>query len=171
MKRDGWSLSIYIPRTCDILKGTENSVADALTRDLDKTLDKKTDDEINDDNEENETNFISALFVEDDSECLINEQSLNSESEKILSGRKKITPEIVKVNDFYCHDDKGNLRPFIPVSIRKKIFNDYHLLSHPGAKSSINYLRKKYFWPGMRRDISNWTKTCISCQKSKIMRH
>ena len=23
----------------------------------------------------------------------------------------------------------------------------------------------------MRRDISNWTKTCISCQKSKIIRH
>ena len=89
-------------------------------------------DEINDDNEENETNFISALFVEDDSECLINEQSLDSELEKILSGRKKITPEIVKVNDLYCHDDKGNLGPFIPVSMRKKIFNDYHLLSHPG---------------------------------------
>ena len=146
-------------------------MANALTRDLDNTLDKKTDEEINDDNEENETNFISALFVEDDSECLINEQSLDSELEKILSGRKKITPEIVKVNDLCCHDDTGNLRPFIPVSMRKKIFNDYHLLSHPGAKSSINYLRKKYFSPGMRRDISNWTKTCISCQKSKIIRH
>ena len=119
------------------------------------TLDKKTDDEINDDNEEKERNFISALFVEDDSECLINEQSLDSELEKILSGRKKITPEIVKVNDLYCHDDKGNLRPFIPVSMQKKIFNDYHLLSHPGAKSSINYLRKKYF--------------CLECVETSII--
>ena len=71
------------------IKGTENSVADALTRDLDNALDKKTSDEINDDNDENETNFISALFVEDDSECLINEQSLDSELETILSGREK----------------------------------------------------------------------------------
>ena len=61
------------------IKGTDNSVADALTRDLDKTLDKKTDDEINGDNEENETNFISALFVKDDSKSLINEQRRDSE--------------------------------------------------------------------------------------------
>ena len=171
-REERWMEFIHL-YTSDLrhIKGTENNVADALTRDLDNALDKNTGDEINDDNDENETNFISALFVEDDSECLINEQSLDSELETILSGRKKITPEIVKVNDLYCHDDKGNLRPFIPVSMRKKIFNDYHLLSHPGAKSSINYLRKKYFWLGMRKDISNWTKTCISCQKSKIIRH
>ena len=44
------------------IKGTENSVAGALTRDLDDTLDKKTDDEINDDNEENEIIWGKSLY-------------------------------------------------------------------------------------------------------------
>ena len=41
------------------------------------------------------------------------------------------------------------------------------LAAHLGAERMLQQLRQHYYWPGMRRDIFNWTVQCSECQKSK----
>lgn len=63
------------------------------------------------------------------------------------------------------------LRPFIPVSLRKRIFHLLHDPAHPGAKVSCRVITKSYVWPGINKDIKDWCKECLSCQKAKVTRH
>ena len=38
---------------------------------------------------------------------------------------------------------------------------------HRGRDSTLSCLRRKYFWPGIVRDVRNWVKKCIACVKRK----
>ena len=38
---------------------------------------------------------------------------------------------------------------------------------HRGRDSTLSCLRRKYFWPGMVRDVRRWVKKCIACVKRK----
>jgi len=73
--------------------------------------------------------------------------------------------------DLWCETSSGKLRPFIPLEYRRPIFNSIHNLSHPGIATSINLLQQRFCWPSLKRDVSLWAKTCISCQQSKVCRH
>lgn len=71
----------------------------------------------------------------------------------------------------YCETSTRNIRPYIPVQFRKDIFDNFHNLAHPGVRATRALISKKVFWPGMNKDIGRWVKTCINCQKSKVIRH
>ena len=62
-------------------------------------------------------------------------------------------------------------RPFVPALSRRSIFEYFHNLSHPGCKTTLKLVKSRYFWPNMDRQIRDWTKSCESCQQSKIGRH
>ena len=47
----------------------------------------------------------------------------------------------------------------------------FHTPAHPGAKVTDRVIRKRYVWPGMHRDITNWCKACQDCQQYKVTRH
>lgn len=65
----------------------------------------------------------------------------------------------------------GNIRPYIPFSLRRKVFDSVHGLSHPSAKSTKKLLLQKFVWPNMNKDSKDWCRCCDSCQRSKITRH
>ena len=44
-------------------------------------------------------------------------------------------------------------------------------MSHPGIKSTRKLIGSRFVWPNMHKDIQEWTKTCISCQKAKVHQH
>ena len=73
--------------------------------------------------------------------------------------------------ELICSCFNGNNRPIIPRTLRRRIFNQVHGLSHPGQKATLRLLRTRYYWPSMTADIRQWTKTCSQCQRSKIHRH
>jgi len=53
---------------------------------------------------------------------------------------------------------------------RKLIINDYHNLptgGHAGTTRTFKNIRKKYFWPGMAKDINNFIQKCDACQRYK----
>jgi len=77
-------------------------------------------------------------------------------------------PEQAKV---YCEMSTDAIRPYLPKSLRERVFGLFHSVSHPGAKSSVRLVRQRYVWPHMHRDIARWCKNCLDCQKSKITRH
>ena len=52
----------------------------------------------------------------------------------------------------------------------QKILHEAHsgcLSVHPGSTKMYNDLKKLYWWPGMKRDISEFVTKCLICQQVK----
>jgi transposase InsO family protein len=62
------------------------------------------------------------------------------------------------------------LVPVIPSSLYKKvaqIFHDHPISGHLGVDRTHKRLKSHAFWPGMRKYVQNYIKTCDICQKCK----
>ena len=70
-----------------------------------------------------------------------------------------------------CDISTGSPRPFVPKSFRRNIFEMIHSLSHPSIRATVQLVTEKFVWHAMKKDITAWTRTCVSCQRSKIHRH
>lgn len=46
-----------------------------------------------------------------------------------------------------------------------------HRLSHPGSHATYEAIRKRFVWPNIKKDVINWVKLCLPCQRAKIQRH
>lgn len=44
----------------------------------------------------------------------------------------------------WCDISAGNLQPFIPKTLRRKLFDTLHSISHPGIKATCRLISKKY---------------------------
>ena len=62
-------------------------------------------------------------------------------------------------------------RPYIPHQFRHTVFDSLHSLSHPSIRATQHLITSRYIWPNINKDVRNWTRSCIQCQKSKIHRH
>lgn len=56
----------------------------------------------------------------------------------------------------YCDLTGETLRPFIPLVLRKKVFDMFHQPAHGAAKVTDQTIRKRYVWPNMHRDVKSW---------------
>ena len=135
------------------VEGSENIVADTLSR-LEKiTVPSPTD--------------FAAIADEQkqDSElqCLLRSSSTHNLNLQPM----RLSPEA----SLYCDIQGSCVRPYVPASFRRAIFNQLHGLSHPGIKASRKLIQQRFVWPEMLKDIANWTRSCLQCQKSKIHRH
>ncbi|BHF62295.1 hypothetical protein SprV_0200527700 [Sparganum proliferum] len=70
-----------------------------------------------------------------------------------------------------CDISTPSHRPFVPPSLRRKVFSSLHNLSHPGSRATDKLVSDRFVWPGMHKDLKAWTRACIACQRSKIQRH
>ena len=55
----------------------------------------------------------------------------------------------------------------VPVIYRSNIMTMAHCLplgGHLGVNKTVNKILKHFFWPGLRKDVSNFCKTCHTCQ-------
>lgn len=144
---------LYISEfTSDIqhISGLENAVADALSR----------------------VESISCPTAIDYKELERAQKVEPLDTDKINSNLTFQSCVIPSTNNYvYCEISTGNVRPYLPSKFRKLAFNIIHNISHPGIRTTRQMITKRYFWPGMNRDINQWSKTCIACQKSKVNRH
>ena len=56
------------------------------------------------------------------------------------------------------------------IALRRLILSEAHdsmMSGHPGYVKTLNAVRKSYFWSGMKRDVLNYVKSCLSCQRIK----
>ncbi|MBN8156884.1 hypothetical protein J0J30_23035 [Vibrio vulnificus] len=44
--------------------------------------------------------------------------------------------------------------------------NDLYSM-HPGMTKMYNTMKKNYWWPGMKKDVSKFISRCLTCQKVK----
>ena len=70
-----------------------------------------------------------------------------------------------------CQNDENTMRPFVPKTMRRAIFDSIHNLSHPSIRSTRKLICDRYFWPEMNKQINEWSKQCVNCQSSKVQRH
>ena len=70
-----------------------------------------------------------------------------------------------------CDVSTSHPRPLVPESERRAIFDHFHGISHPGIRATVKLISDRFVWPRMRADISNWSRSCQQCQRSKVHRH
>jgi len=70
-----------------------------------------------------------------------------------------------------CDVSTGTIRPFVPKPFRFQVFSALHNLAHPGVKASTKLLRERFVWKEMSKDIAEWCRACLECQKNKVHRH
>jgi cleavage and polyadenylation specificity factor subunit 1 len=70
---------------------------------------------------------------------------------------------------FDCQDN--NMRPYIPETLQRRFFDQIHNMNHPGINTTIKNVSRRGVWLNMRSNITNWTKACMSCQRSKVTKH
>ena len=70
---------------------------------------------------------------------------------------------------WFCeYDETSNLLMVAPSKLRQDIFKELHvkrIAGHFGRNRTLSAIRKRFFWPGMSRQISLWTKECEICQR------
>lgn len=70
-----------------------------------------------------------------------------------------------------CDTSTGSPRPIVPDGWRKKVFDAVHGLSHPSIRTTRKLLNNKFVWHGMNKQVAEWARQCVPCQKAKIHRH
>lgn len=70
-----------------------------------------------------------------------------------------------------CEVSTDNAKPYLPSDFRFEAFQRLHGLSHPGVRGTRMLVTQRYFWPGMNRDVAQWTRACIPCQQAKTHKH
>lgn len=132
------------------VSGDQNCVADALSR-------------------ISEISFPEPI----DFEKMAEEQLLDSDLQKFFSDSSLQVKSfnISGHNSLLCDVSTGSVRPIVPSSMRKVVFNCLHNPSHPGIQATFKLISTRFVWPFLRKDCSAWVKSCLACQKSKIHRH
>ncbi len=64
-----------------------------------------------------------------------------------------------KHNQLYV--PKGKLK-----DVLLKECHDGPLASHGGAKHTVTFLTKSYYWPNLKDDAKEYVKTCLTCQQN-----
>ena len=146
--------------TSDIryIQGDENVAADCLSRPVEPCVNVIFQ-------EQPPLNYVELAEAQESDSLLMDLQnsdnSLEISTQKLPSSSKTLLIDL----------STGIARPLVPQSHRQKIFDLLDGLAHPGIKASLKLISQRFVWPGMRKDIKNWVKTCISCQRAKVQRH
>jgi hypothetical protein len=118
---------------------------------------------------------IKKLQTGDESLRRCREVASQETDEKRQSGKI----EFVLRNDLIYKHDKGisteedKLRLVIPEAMKKRVLEMTHgqsLAIHNNARDTLNKTTGEFYWEGMRSDVSQFVKSCDTCQRivSKI---
>ena len=138
------------------IAGKENVVADALSR---PTLD-------------NQVNNISLDCT--DLPAMAREQSRDSEVTDLKESNTtslRLQSYMIGNQSILCDTSQAFPRPFVPSSMRRKIFDEYHNRAHFGVKTTTRMISDRFVWPNVKKDIKEWCKECLTCQQNKITYH
>lgn len=135
------------------ISGVDNVVADTLSR----------------------INNISAISLSSSVEYkLIARQQQDDKELQQLKKRKSGIKLLQVEHDgviLTCDVSGEKLRPFIPLTLRKNIFEQVHNLSHAGAKATTKLFKRSFVWPSLNKDVQVFCKSCLPCQRTKIQKH
>ena len=67
-----------------------------------------------------------------------------------------------------CDTSTGTPRPLVPPQFRRQVFDALHSLSHPDVCATQRLVTSRYVWPGINKDVRDWTRICLQCQRAKV---
>lgn len=149
--REARHLDYILQFTSDIqhVKGTENSVADALSR-------------------------VHYISKEIDFAKIAKSQESDPFIQSPPDSLKLQKTQLPNLDvQLYCDVSQGVHRPrvYVPLAHRSEVFNYVHGLAHHGVRSTQKRITKFYVWPSINKDVKNWTRQCLKCQTCKIQKH
>lgn len=101
------------------------------------------------------------------------EQGIDEELKKIIAedSEGRVKNKFCLINNLYCNTCEDVAHPFIPVSMRKRVFHLTHNIVHCSIARTLKLVTRQFFWPNMKKDVRMWTKSCAACQAAKVHRH
>lgn len=86
---------------------------------------------------------------------LAKEQVTDDELQQLLNGTTSLQLRKIRIDEtdsaLYCDVSGKEIRPYIPRTLRKQIFNMVHSLSHPSGRATKKQISQKFVWPKMTR--------------------
>lgn len=80
-------------------------------------------------------------------EELAKEQQQDEKLVRILSGQTSLRMKKLRLDDtdttIYC-EVTDDIRIYVPATLRRKIFNTVHKMSHPGTKATRKLIKRKF---------------------------
>jgi hypothetical protein len=70
----------------------------------------------------------------------------------------------------YVRGKSQRFRLVVPVSVRRALLQCYHDAptgGHRGTQATVERLRAKYWWPGLRADVAAYVEACSTCERTK----
>lgn len=169
------------------IKGTENVVADALSRSFGNLAKAPTiqvnatmlgcsqRDASSSDTVLNNINSAAhscrTTLRHELVDKLRHAQEQDQELRDILGGVIKYSLKLKLYGNLWCDTTNGVYRPFIPKSLREVIFHEVHDVAHPGMRATTSEVTKRFVWPGINKQVTAMARNCLACQKSKVFRH
>ena len=138
------------------MKGKDNSPADALSR-IDIQAVHQLPPSID---------FHEMAAAQQTDQELINLRNSTSTSLKFVDVPIEDTGHIL-----VCDYSTSKSRPYVPLKIRRRLFDLLHCLSHPGVRATQHLITSQYVWPKINSDVRNWTCSCQECQRNTAQRH
>ena len=86
-------------------------------------------------------------------------------------GDLQIQPVEIEGYPIICDISLGYGRPLVPTSLRRRVFEMLHNLSHPSVRATKRSITKHFVWPQISKEVGRWARECLSCQTNKVQRH
>ena len=67
-----------------------------------------------------------------------------------------------------CDFSTGSLRPLVPLSQRRIVFETVHGLSHLGIRAMQRLVSSRFVWTGCSADVAAWCRDCMHCTGGKV---
>ena len=61
--------------------------------------------------------------------------------------------------------------PVVQSAFRRQVFDIMHNLAHPRMKTTQKLISGKFVWHGLKKQVNQWAKEWLVCQRSEIQRH
>jgi len=85
------------------------------------------------------------------------EQATDEELRTLRQGGNSLDLREINLPDaklpLFCDVSEGTIRPYVPKTLRRRIFDAVHGLAHPNGKATSRQIRQKFTWPGINKDI------------------
>ena len=147
-------LSFIAEFTSDIrhLPGRENAIADSLSRPS--------------------LNVVSSIGIDYDQLAVAQHEDDDFVAVRTsITGLQWVSRTLPSGREVLCDVSTGRDRPWIPKKLRRDVFQVVHNLAHPGIRATKREVARRFVWHRMQHDVAAWARSCIPCQRAKILRH
>lgn len=138
-------LSEYVTAV-EYIKGNNNVVADCLSRSVNATQ-------------------ADIFNLHELAKAQLDDTELSSFKDSLSSY------ELSDKSVLWCNNSTPSPRPYIPSSLRESCIALMHNISHSGIKNTSKLVKERYFWKSMDKDVQEYVRHCLHCQRSKVHRH